>query len=311
MQRKHINSNIIYRASPFSKIVHFAEVISGMWVAFDAFRNSFAAIWWRWSTFDWKRIRIPFNSAIFENFSRHVWHLCLYPVSISKVVNKMSSHAQHSAQYCGNYGKSNNRIRTQHTSRISSNIMKPYAFLPLFSLLQWTWVCWTWNRQKFPIHETRTVENDDRQGYLDGCRLFDCALCACSTNGLLSVNMDNSSFIINSKQNICLNARTNALLTERCLMCKLEAQSVECDFWHLCRTIWKCLFHWKTNVKMNHAGLAYAFISVVNPVCNDSDKQTVVIDQHKMGNWKTHTEREGGREAHRRTKTRQKNSTHT
>lgn len=49
-----------------------------------------------------------------------------------------------------------------------------------------------------------------------------CIVCACSTNGLLSVNMGNSSFIINSKQNICLNARTNALLTERCLMCKLE-----------------------------------------------------------------------------------------
>lgn len=135
-------------------------------------------------------------------------------------------------------------------------------------------------------------------GWMDGCRTFDCeyAIVCCSTNRLLSVNMDNSSFIINSKQNIGLNARTNVLLTERCLMCKLEIQ-LRCEFWAAVPRYGNA---YSIGKRMSKWIMPFwcAFKSTVNPVCNDSDMRTVVIDQTYNGKLKdTQHAREKERES--------------
>lgn len=106
--------------------------------------------------------------------------------------------------------------------------------MPLFTLLQWVWVHWTRNRQKFPIHETHICS---RRMLELGWMAVVCMIvhCVCLLNKW-SIEREHGQLIIYHKfETKHLFKCTNKCAANRKVFNVQTRNSVECDFWHLCQ----------------------------------------------------------------------------
>lgn len=291
------------RVSPFHELFFFQNWLNKQ-VAFDVqfFILFLVEIQSKCSLYEWKRIKTAFNSAAHLN-SFHIMfdiNAYVYPVSISKVVNKMASHVQNSQQYvCGNCTAVKTASSTPRHLEFHQ-IYNEAIFICMPFRVHWTRTARNFRSMK------QTVENNKVRiywGWMSHVGLCIVCVCLCAAQQMVywAWTWTTHPFIMNSKQNIGLNVRANALCQPKGVWnvqmrnIYTHTASGMCDFWHLCDMEMFIPLENECQNESYHFG-SYIHInrqSGLQRYAHAHARQLSLII--KMGNWKTHRKREGKR----------------